>query len=66
VNRYKGFIDEHDLKENILNHSPNQNNIASNEHTQHAFKGFMDNQIISYVDYFQESHEGYCHIYSYP
>ncbi|CAF5126803.1 unnamed protein product, partial [Rotaria sp. Silwood1] len=82
VDRYKGFIDGNDLKENIINYMPrlnkftfniclfnrtsNQINLRSNEDIQRTFKDFKNNQIISCVDYFQEKKYSYCHIYSYP
>ncbi|CAF1127810.1 unnamed protein product [Rotaria sordida] len=82
VDRYKGFIDGNDLKENIINYMPrlnkftfniclfnrtsNQINLRSNEDIQRTFKDFKNNQIISCADYFQEKKYSYCHIYSYP
>ncbi|CAF1019079.1 unnamed protein product [Rotaria sordida] len=82
VDRYKGFIDGNDLKENIINNMPrliqftfnirltnrrpNQTNLPSNEDIKHTFKDFKDNQIISCADFFEENQFSYCHIYSYP
>ncbi|CAF1509774.1 unnamed protein product [Rotaria sordida] len=82
VDRYKGFIDGNDLKKDIINYMPrlnqftfnirlfnrssDQNNIPLNEEIQDTFKDFMNNQIISCADYFQESHYSYCLIYSHP
>ncbi|CAF1328519.1 unnamed protein product [Rotaria sordida] len=76
------FIDGNDLKENIINHMSrlntftfsirslvdlrNQTELRSNEDIQHTFKNFKYNQIISYVDHFQEKQYSQCHIYSYP
>ncbi|CAF3538070.1 unnamed protein product [Rotaria sordida] len=81
VDRYKGFIDGNDLKENIINNMPrliqftfnirltnrrpNQTNLPSNEDIKHTFKDFKDNQIISCADFFEENQFSYCHIYSY-
>ncbi len=82
VDRYKGFVDGNDLKKNIINHmpllikftfnirsfnlSPNQLNISTNKDIQNTFKNFPNNQIISFVDYFQERQYSQCYIYSYP
>ena len=82
MDRYKGFIDGNDLKENIINHMPRLNeftfnirvfnhiynriNLPSNEDIQYTFKDFTNNRIISCVDLFQEQKYRYCHIYSYP
>ncbi|CAF1372803.1 unnamed protein product [Rotaria magnacalcarata] len=82
VDRYKGFINGNDLKENIINYMPQLNkftfnirvfnhisnkiNLPSNEDIQYTFKDFKDNQIISCVNLFQEKQFRYCHIYSYP
>jgi hypothetical protein len=41
-------------------------NLPSKQDIQQTFTDFKDNQIISYVDYFQERKRGQCHIYSYP
>ncbi|CAF4194721.1 unnamed protein product [Rotaria sordida] len=43
----------------------NQIYLQSKEDIQHTFKDFKDNQVTSYVDYFQEQY-GLCHIYLYP
>jgi hypothetical protein len=80
--RNEGFIDGNSLKENIINYMPclnkftfnirlfngssNRTNLPSNEDIQQTFKDFQNNQIISYVDYFEKRRCGYCHIYSYP
>ncbi|CAF5016882.1 unnamed protein product, partial [Rotaria sp. Silwood1] len=82
VDGYKEFIDGNDLKKDIINYLPrlnqftfnihlfnrssNQNNIRLDKDIQNTFKDFMNNQIISCADYFQESHYNYCLIYSHP
>ncbi len=79
---YKPFIDGHNLTQNIINHMPllnmftfnihsltnfyNPNNIPSNEYIQETFRDFPNKQILSDVDYFQETGYSQCHIYSYP
>jgi ferredoxin-like protein FixX len=76
------FIDGNDLKTNIINYllqlktftfnimltnySNNQTNLPSNEDIQETFKDFKYNQVISCVDYFQDSRYSQCHVYSYP
>ncbi|CAF3417392.1 unnamed protein product [Rotaria sp. Silwood2] len=76
------FVDGHDLKKNIINKLLrlkkiqfyirstigflNQINLPSNEDIQYTFEDFHDNHIISYVDYFSDTQQGRCHIYSYP
>ncbi|CAF4300772.1 unnamed protein product, partial [Rotaria sordida] len=47
-------------------HLNNKINLPSNEDIQYSFKDFNYNQIISSVNYFQETQCGECHIYSYP
>ncbi|CAF5133013.1 unnamed protein product, partial [Rotaria sp. Silwood1] len=79
--RNEGFIDGNSLKENIINYMPrlnkftfnirlfypaNRTNLPSNEDIQQTFKDFKNNQIISYVNYFEKRKCGYAHIYSYP
>ncbi|CAF1388852.1 unnamed protein product [Rotaria sordida] len=82
VNPYEQFIDENNLKKNILDHIPQLNeftfNIRSiiydidykylltNEQIQNTFTNFIDNKIISCVDYFSKKQTGQCLIYSYP
>ncbi|CAF2786092.1 unnamed protein product [Rotaria sp. Silwood2] len=36
------------------------------EDIQHTFRDFKDDQVISYIDYFQERQSSLCHIYLYP
>ncbi|CAF1516548.1 unnamed protein product [Rotaria sordida] len=75
------FVDGHDLKKNIINKllrlkkiqfyirstiGLNQINLPSNEDIQYTFEDFHDNHIISYIDYFSDTQQGRCHIYSYP
>ncbi|CAF2931519.1 unnamed protein product [Rotaria sp. Silwood2] len=77
----EGFIEENSLKENIINYMPcltkftfnirlfypsNRTNLPSNKDIQQTFKDFKNNQIISYVNYFEKRKYGYGHIYSYP
>ncbi|CAF0755522.1 unnamed protein product [Rotaria sordida] len=75
------LVDGNDLKINIINHMPrlneftfnirlfilyqNQIDQPSNEDMQHTFKDYTDNEIISCIDYFEESKYSQCHIYSY-
>ncbi|CAF4589421.1 unnamed protein product, partial [Rotaria sp. Silwood2] len=77
----KKFVDGNELKHNIINHMArlqrfefyicsdislhNQIYLQSKEDIQHTFKDFKDDQVTSYVDYFQEQY-GLCHIYLYP
>ncbi|CAF2938854.1 unnamed protein product [Rotaria sp. Silwood2] len=44
----------------------NQIYLPSKEDIQHTFRDFEDDQIISYIDYFQKEQYTLCHIYSYP
>ncbi|CAF4758939.1 unnamed protein product, partial [Rotaria sp. Silwood2] len=44
----------------------NQIDLPSNEDIQYTFKDFLNNKIISCVNYFLENNQGQCHIYSYP
>ncbi len=76
------FIDDYELKKNIINDMPeskkftfnipsliryyNQIDLPSNKDIQYTFRDFKDDHIISFVDYFSASEEGHCHIYSYP
>ncbi|CAF1473281.1 unnamed protein product [Adineta steineri] len=76
------FIDGNYLKKNILNSMMKLNefhfsitsrisnvmklNLPSTEDIQRTFIHFQTKNIISYVDYFPESKNGLCHIYSYP
>ncbi|CAF4669750.1 unnamed protein product, partial [Rotaria sp. Silwood2] len=76
------FLDGNELKQNIINHMPrlerfefyicsaiylrNQIYLPSKEDIQHTFRDFKDDQVISYVDYFQEESYSLCHIYLYP
>ncbi|CAF2006009.1 unnamed protein product [Rotaria magnacalcarata] len=75
------FVDGNELKQNIINYMPqlkrfefyicshlylsNQINLPSKEDIQHTFRDFKDDQIISYIDYFQKEQYSLCHIYSY-
>ncbi|CAF4961773.1 unnamed protein product [Rotaria sp. Silwood1] len=43
----------------------NQIYLPSKEDIQHTFKDFKDDQVISYIDYFQKEQYSLCHIYSY-
>jgi hypothetical protein len=81
VDRYRRFIDGNDLK-NVRNHVPqlikfifniqsmisleDDIHYSSNEEIQQTFIDFIDNKIISCVDYFPKKKIGQCHIYSYP
>jgi hypothetical protein len=76
------FIDGNELKQNIINYMPrlkrfefyicsdlyhpDQIYLPSKEDIQHTFRDFKDNQVSSYVDYFQEEEYSLCHIYSNP
>ncbi|CAF2403782.1 unnamed protein product [Rotaria sp. Silwood2] len=76
------FIDGNHLKRDIINrmsllnqftfyiHSfifiSNQLYCPSTENIQRTFIDFLNNNIISYVDYFPEAKQCQCHIYSYP
>ncbi|CAF1392841.1 unnamed protein product [Rotaria sp. Silwood1] len=78
----KTFIDENDLKKNIINRMPRLNqfrfyirsimnihsgmDLQSIEDIQYRFIEFANNNIISYVDYFPETKQSRYHIYSYP
>lgn len=80
--RDQSLIDGNHLKSNIINHMPRLNefifyidssintddklNLPLKEDIQYTFIDFPNNNIISYVDYFAESQEAQCHIYSYP
>ncbi|CAF5201183.1 unnamed protein product, partial [Rotaria magnacalcarata] len=64
------FIDGNDLKQNIINHlsllkrfefhicsniyNSNQIHLQSKEDIQHTFRDFKDDQVISYIDHFEE------------
>ncbi|CAF3501521.1 unnamed protein product [Rotaria sp. Silwood1] len=76
------FIDGNDLKQNIINHLPllkrfefyicsniytsNQIYLQSKEDIQHTFRDLKDDQVISYIDHFEEREWSLCHIYLYP
>ena len=82
INTRKECIDGNHLKKTICNHMArlsqftfsirsfiygiNQINVPSTENIQQTFRDFTNNQIISYVDYFEESRFSLCHVYSYP
>jgi len=73
------FVDGNELKKNIINYMPrlkrfqfyicshlsDQIYLPSKEAIQHTFRDFKDDQIISYIDYFQKEQYSLCHIYSY-
>jgi hypothetical protein len=40
--------------------------LPSNEEIEKTFRNFMNNKVISCVDYFPKKDTGQCHIYSYP
>ncbi|CAF4354321.1 unnamed protein product, partial [Rotaria magnacalcarata] len=77
----KRFVDDYNLKYNIINHLFQLNkllfNIRSclylndqvyslpNEDCQHSFNDFKNNKIISCVDYFPDFKHDQCHIYTY-
>ncbi|CAF4580535.1 unnamed protein product [Rotaria sp. Silwood2] len=44
----------------------NEMHLPSGEDIQRTFIDFINNEIISYVDYFPETKQTRCHIYSYP
>ncbi|CAF1646068.1 unnamed protein product [Rotaria sp. Silwood1] len=74
------FIDGNELKQNIINHVPrlerfefyicsgiylrNQIYLPSKEDIQHTFRDFKDDQVISYVDYFQEEPYSLCVLFT--
>ncbi|CAF1126930.1 unnamed protein product [Rotaria sordida] len=76
------FINGKNLKQNIIDYLPrlnqfqfnirstmllkNQIDLPSNEDIQYTFKDFLNNEIISYVNYFLENNQGECLIYLYP
>ncbi|CAF1021285.1 unnamed protein product [Adineta steineri] len=68
------FIDENYLKKlnefqfSIISRIYNLKklNLPSTKDIQQTFIDFQTENIISYVDYFPESNNGQCHIYSYP
>jgi len=82
VNRTNRFIDGNDLKQNIINSMPllnrfhfdfrstiflkDQIDLLSNEDIMNSFKDFLNNEIISCVNYFPEAIQDSCHIYSCP
>ncbi|CAF3030763.1 unnamed protein product [Rotaria sp. Silwood2] len=82
VSMKETFIDGNNLKKNIINHMPrlnkftfnirsyldnrNQNDLPTTEDIKHTFSDIKNNQIISYVDYFQSRRSGWCSIYTYP
>jgi len=71
-----------ELKQNIIIHMPQLHSFefhicsclslwdkiytSSKEDIQYTFKDFKDDQIISYMDYFQKRQCSLCHIYLYP
>ncbi|CAF4078228.1 unnamed protein product [Rotaria sordida] len=76
------FIDGDNLTKNIINHLLRLNKFVFNirsiiyglgqsclslkEQIDHTFINFINNKIISCVDYFRRMKIGQCHIYSYP
>ncbi len=82
VDPYEKFIDGNDLKKNIISHLPRLNqfvfnirsiiylndniHLLTNEQIQNIFTNFIDDKIISCVDYFPKEKTGQCHIYSRP
>jgi hypothetical protein len=76
------FVDGNELKQNIINYMPrlkrfefyicssisfcNEIYLPSKEDIQHTFRDFKDDQVISYIDYFEEKQWSLCHIYLYP
>jgi hypothetical protein len=76
------FIDGNELKQNIINHMarlqrfefyicssvypPNKISLPSKEDIQRTFSDFKDDQVLSYIDYFEEREWSPCHIYLYP
>ncbi|CAF4267259.1 unnamed protein product [Rotaria magnacalcarata] len=78
----KTFTGGNELKQSIINHMPrlerfefyicsgiavrNRIYLPSKEDIQHTFRDFKDDQVISYVDYFQKDPYSFCHIYLYP
>ncbi|CAF3477139.1 unnamed protein product [Rotaria socialis] len=46
-------------------HLQRMSNLEKLKDIQHSFKDFKDDQIISYIDYFQEGQHSLCHIYLY-
>lgn len=82
LDRYTGFIDGNHLKENLIsympklnqftfniclfNHCPYQICVPSNEDFQHTFENLLGTQVVSCVDYFEQSNYSYFHFYTYP
>jgi len=82
VHCYEKFLDGDTLKKDILIYMPqlykftfnicssishrNQTNFPLNEHIQKTFKYFSNNEIITYIDHFQEETYSQCHVYSCP
>ncbi|CAF1351344.1 unnamed protein product [Rotaria sordida] len=76
------FIDGNELNQNIVSYMPRlrifefyicsnhyrpkQIYLPSKEYIQHTFRDFKNDQVSSYIDYFQEKEFSLCHIYSYP
>jgi hypothetical protein len=75
------FINGNELKQNIINDMPllkrfefyicsgiyrNPIYLPSKEDIQHTFRDFKNNEVICYVDYFQEKEWNFCHVYLYP
>ncbi|CAF3046999.1 unnamed protein product [Rotaria sp. Silwood2] len=79
---HETFIDGNHLKRHILDRMlrlnqftfyisssmsiDNEMHLPSGKDIQHTFIDFINNEIISYVDYFPETKLTRCHIYSYP
>ena len=80
--RHKSFVDENNLKDDIISHMPKLNKFVfsihsyldfndsghslSNDGIQRTFKGLEHYRIISYIDYFPNDKIGQCHIHSHP
>ncbi|CAF1324186.1 unnamed protein product [Rotaria sordida] len=76
------FVDGNELNQNIVSYMPRlrifefyicsnhyrpkQIYLPSKEYIQHTFRDFKNDQVSSYIDYFQEKQFSLCHIYSYP
>lgn len=76
------FIDGNDMKVNIVNSMPylnkftfniysfirfnHQSNLLSNGDLQKTFNNFINDEVLSCVDYFPKATLGQCHVYSYP
>lgn len=82
VDRQTRFIEGNDLQEHVINYMPqlekflfnihstivlnNQTNLLSNEDVANSLKDISYKKTISCVNYFFETNNGQCHIYSYP